>query len=219
MRVAFFSALALAGAAACASEASVPEGGPLTAVEQTQAELETAEAEANTASAADACFTTFESCKAAEGADIAACRSALRECLPKAPHPGKHCGHHHGKGRHGKGEDGKGHHGKGHGSKGHDGRGHDGPHDEAGEGPDDDGDNVSPPDADGGVAAPGRAPRFCKSVRLAAKADIQACRETLVSCIKADSAPDTCFKAHRDCVKAAFKSAKDAIKSGADAGT
>jgi hypothetical protein len=52
----------------------------------------------DTRAAAKACFTTFETCRAAASADIVACKTALGECLPTEAGKGPHCGPPPGKG-------------------------------------------------------------------------------------------------------------------------
>ncbi len=72
----------LAALSACAGNSSVTN---------TTAALTTAQCtyQANRATA-EGCFATFQTCSSGEGADVAACRTALKACLPPPPAPMGH---------------------------------------------------------------------------------------------------------------------------------
>ncbi len=149
----------------------------------------------NLDTAAGACRTTFESCIAAEGADVDACREALRACLPPPPQQvaGQGVGCSGGGGHGGRGgpdggmapppppRDGDGGPdggmgprggGEGHGGPGHGGGGHGGPPR---------GEPRPPPE------------------------EVAACRTALDACLAAEGADrEACLQTERDCVHAAF---------------
>ncbi|MBL8933076.1 MAG: hypothetical protein JNM69_00895 [Archangium sp.] len=154
--------------------------------------LVTAQCDAQSSRAAvDACFTTFEACKTAEGAVEADCRTALDACLPAGVPKHARRGHGGGDGGcpgMGGGEGGRpeggpgglaglfgpprgGHDGGAGGRGGHGGRGHGG----GGRGP------VGIDDA-----------------------AVQACQATAQSCIAAGTDEQTCRDAARTCIHDAF---------------
>lgn len=154
---------------------------------------------------ADACFVTFQACRDVAGADLEACRAALKACLP-APPQGK------GPGKGGCDADG----GMGHGPLGEGG-----PH-----GPD--GDHQGPPPDGGfgpggpgghrphggGKGGPGGAPRIQPDA-----AALTACHDALDACLAVTGADaKACFEAEHACNKAAFDAAFTAACASASAG-
>ena len=128
--------------------------------------------------AAKACFETFATCRAAEGAVEADCRTALDACLPGPP-AGSHAGH----GAPGEGQCGGG------------GHGHGGP----------DGGLPPPPGGHGGKGGPrgeggGRPPPFAVD-----SAELTACRDAYAACVAADATAEAaCRDTERTCAKAVF---------------
>lgn len=91
--VAFVLALAPAAfVVACTGDAVTDS--TVTAVSADEAQALVGAQESFTAQKAEisACIATFETCKAAAGADEAACRTALHACLPDTPPPPPRCG-------------------------------------------------------------------------------------------------------------------------------
>lgn len=139
------------------------------------------------AAAADVCFATYQSCIAGEGADLAACKTALQACLP--PPPSGPFGHQGGGGcqnMDGGGPDHDGFAGDG-GEPGHGGPG--GHH--------------------GGPGGPGGLGTL---VQVDATA-VKACQDTATACVAANPADTTCFSTERDCVHALFEAAFQAACS------
>ncbi|MFO0667321.1 MAG: hypothetical protein U0174_25445 [Polyangiaceae bacterium] len=151
-----------------------------------------------------ACRATYDSCRAADGADIQTCRDALLECLPK---PGEDRGHGHGGPGGGGGRDcdggppppppgDAGPPPQGEGPKGQGGPGGQGAG-VSGDGPQGGG---GPGGGGGGRGGPPRGPR-------PDRAAMEACHTTFTSCINASEDVTPCFDAERTCVKAAFDAA------------
>lgn len=179
----------------------------------TQQALAEAAASAQDAQAtADACFDAYDTCRAAADADVASCRSQLKDCLPQEAHPGPHCGPPRGKGK-----------GSPHGPNGGqcDGGGppaNGGPP-SGGAPPEGQG---APPDGQGGQRGPGGGPGggpgdgdggaeppFCGKVPLPPPEAVRACHDTLDTCLKGGTDPKTCFDADHACTKAAFDAARN----------
>lgn len=160
----------------------------------------------------DACFTTFDTCKAAAGADAAACKTALDSCLPDTPPPPRECG---GREGHGGGRgDGDGTRPAPSGSASGSGSAAPPPapppsasaSGSAAPPPREPrGDGGAPPDCDGGPGGP--KPGFCGHVPLPDSAAIKACHDTLKACVDAGTDRKTCGDAEHACVKAAFDAA------------
>ena len=151
------------------------------ATTSSQALTEATASAADTHAAAEACFTAFDSCKAAATAatDVTACKTTLDSCLPVEARPGPHCGPPPGMGDRRPGDD--------------DGD-HDGPGACGAASP-------PPPPPDGGL------PGFCKDVPLPPPAAIAACKAPLDECLSAGTDKKTCFDAAHACIKAAFDAA------------
>lgn len=146
-----------------------------------------------------ACFTTFDACRSAEGADLSACRAALEACLPKPPHgpPGKGGG-----GSRGCDADGgvrDGHRGPG---------GHGGPRPGEGAG------GLAPRDGDGGFGPPPRGGRGPTPDSAA----ITACHDALKACLDTTTDSAGCFATERTCARTAFDAAFAAACADAQAG-
>jgi hypothetical protein len=175
--------VALAAVTACSS------GAGTTATDTTSQALSEATASAaDTHAAAEACFTAFDACRAAAGADVEACKATLDSCLPAEARPGPHCGPPPGHERPGDG-DGAGGGGDCDGG---------GPPKGAPDGTDA---PPPPPPPDGGL------PDFCKDVPLPPPAAIAACKAPLDACLSAGTDKKTCFDAAHACIKAAFDAA------------
>lgn len=194
--------VSLAAMTACSSGTSTTDS----TSEQQQALTEAAASAEDAKVTADACFAAFESCKTADGADLAACKATLKECLPAEAHPGPHCGPPRGKGKgspHGPNGDCDGGAGERDGGPAHEHPAPDG---------DDDGDAdggrpKGGPGGGGHGGGGGKEPGFCKKVPLPSSPEVQACRDALDACITAGSDHKTCFDAEHACVKAAFDAA------------
>lgn len=165
----------------------------------------------------DACFATFDTCKAADGADAAACKTALDACLPDTPPPPRECG-----GRDGHGGGGAGGRGDGDGTRPAPSGSASGSGSAAPPPPpppasgsasgsaappprEPRGDGGAPPDCDGGPGGP--KPGFCGHVPLPDSAAIKACHDALKACVDAGTDRKTCGDTEHACVKAAFDAA------------
>ena len=208
--------VSLAAVAACGATADTSAS---TASTQEQALTEAQSSYSDAKLAGEACFATFEACKTAADADLAACKDALHACLPKEPGPGPHCG-----GPHGKGGPGGEHQGGG--PKDCDG-GRPGPPPPATSGdapPPAPAGGPPPPDgprphgdADGGPPRGGEGhPDFCKKVPLPPSPELKACHDTLDTCISGGADRKVCMDADRACVKAAFDAAFQAACAATD---
>jgi len=178
----------------------------------------------------DACVATFEACKSAAGADLAACHTALQACLPDTPPPPPRCG----------GRDGKGGPKPPHadGAPCPSGSGDRPPPPPPGSGsadrppppppgsgsadrppppppgsgsaglpprPSTSGDRPPPPAGSG--ATPGPRPEACGRLPLPAREALQACHEALRTCVDAGGDRAACFGTERSCIRAAFDAA------------
>ena len=163
----------------------------------------------------DACVATFEACKSASGADVAACQTALHTCLPDTPPPPPRCG-----GRDGKGGPKPPHEG----APCPSGSGDRPPPPPPGSGsadgppppppgsgsaglpprPSASGDRPPPP---AGSEAPGRRPEACGRLPLPAREALQACHEALRTCVDGGGDRAACFGTERSCIRAAFDAA------------
>lgn len=176
----------------------------------------------------DACFATFDTCKAADGADAAACKTALDSCLPDTPPPPRECGGRDGHGGRGRG-DGDGARPAPSGSASGSAAPPPPPPSASGSASgsaapppppapsgsasgsaappprEPRGDGGAPPDCDGGPGGP--KPGFCGHVPLPDSAAIKACHDTLKACVDAGTDRKTCGDAEHACVKAAFDAA------------
>ncbi len=200
----------------------------------TQEALVEAEASAADAKAtADACFSAFDTCRDADGADVEQCKADLKECLPAEAHPGPRCGPPRGKGKgspHGPNGDQcdggarpaqGGEQGGQQGQPppppkdGEEGAGDRPPPPEGGEqGGQGQGAGGPPPGGPRGDG--GGEPGFCKKVPLPPPAELKACREALDTCVDGDGDRKACFDAHHTCVKAAFDAAKSSASTAAE---
>jgi hypothetical protein len=149
-------------------------------VAQTADSLEAAQCDLGALeAAADACRTTYDTCRAVEGADVTACRQALHDCLPPPPE------------RRQRGEHGDGGECLRDGDEGHRPPP---PHDADGGRPE--GGGRPGPRGEGGGRGPHPDP-----------AAVQACRDALDACLTANSEDTTCRETERACVRAAFDAA------------
>lgn len=162
--------------------------GSTTSVAETAAALETAQADfCNFRAQADACRATFETCLAAAGADEAACRTTLHDCLPPPPPRPEGRGGGRGGGHCEGMDDGGlpppgGPHPDGRGGRG-------GPH-------------------PGGPGGPPPQPE---------PAAVQACRDALTACLAASPGDVTCLETERSCGRDAFRAAFQAACADATA--
>lgn len=207
-RTMILAIVSIATVTACAVDATIDGTSAQQALEE--AEASAADAKAT----AEACFSAFEACREGEGADVEQCRTELRDCLPAEAHPGPRCGPPRGKGKgHPRGPSGE-----------CDGGARPSGGDEGAAPPppppggQEDGDRPARPQGEAGGQGPrggqGGEPPFCKKVPLPPREDVEACRDALGSCLEGGEARETCFDAHRACMKAAF----DAAKAGAQDG-
>lgn len=166
-------ALTCTGFAACGVDS-------LTSVAETEAALETAQADFCAFRAqADACRQTFDACLAAESADVEACRTALHDCLPPPPprperEGGGRC----------------------------DGMGDGGVRPPPPPRPDG---GLPPPPHQGGRGGH-RGPPLVQPD----PAVVQACRDALTACLAATPGDATCQETERSCVRDAFRAAFEA---------